>query len=105
MGNVNPAIKDDLDLEAKVKAYIETKKLIDQIKKHQDTLKNLIIDYMGADSHKGFKDGTTVKVTAPTIINRLDTASLKEYDAKIYKKYLKSSRQAPRLIIKGGSDA
>lgn len=106
MGTVaKHAIQDDLDLEAKVKAYLENKKLIDQIKKRQDQIKTLIIDYIGVDNHKSFKDGTIVKVSAPTIVNRIDTNALKEHDNKIYQKYLKASRQAPRLIIKGGSNA
>lgn len=105
MGTVDPAIQDDLDLEAKVKAYLENKKQADQISKRLDTLKTLIIDYMGADSETRLKDGTVVKVSAPTITNRIDTKALKEHDNKIYQKYLKASRQAPRLTIKGGLDA
>lgn len=93
------AITSDIDLESAVEAYLNEKKWATQAAAHKKAREAQIKDYMGMASSKVLSNGLKVSVSAPIIKNVFDSKAFKATNPDVFKAYMKTQTQSPRLTI------
>lgn len=94
-----PAIQNDAELEVAVAEYLDAKHWVESATAHKKAREAQIKDYMGMASSKVLSNGLKVSVSAPIIKNVFDSKAFKATNPDVFKAYMKTQTQSPRLTI------